>query len=199
MPIPNPSVEIIHSTFIAVAKERLTPSPFVRAIEWLLNKLGHLFSWLEAPIRFIAGLVSHFYILFIVILALLIIWMVFRYMRKGSGTHQQSPPPEKLQKWREQKAQAQQAYQNGDFLLVVRLSLTACLLLLNEKNLVKMRKGATNSEYLRMMHRSVSPMVYLVMRDMVSLFNDVVYGARDVRSENAEYMLDRLSQIEAIV
>ncbi len=199
MAVPNPTVETIHSTFKAVADERLTPPAFFRAIEWLLETLGRMFSWLEAPIRFIAYLFSHFYIVFIIIFALLIVWIVLRYVRNRADGYQQASVPEKLQKWQELKAQAQVAHQSGDFRLAVRLSLSSCLLLLNEKNLVKMRKGATNSEYLRMVNRSASPMVYLPMKSMVVLFNDIVYGARDVRSENAEYMLDQLSQIEAIV
>lgn len=89
---------------------------------------------------------------------------------------------------------ANEALESGDYLDAVRSILTATLLRLEQARMGKLRRGATNREYLR--RYRTSP-VFLPLREIVEITDSRWYGGVDCTRADVEACLEAHQQVRA--
>lgn len=95
-------------------------------------------------------------------------------------------------------AQAERAAAEGRYRDAFRSIYLASILLLDKKHLLNYTDGGTNWEYIRAMSRQAPPEVTAIFSDMTRLFDDLVYGQREISSEEYSSGRNGYSRLEEL-
>ncbi len=168
----------------------------IRTLEWVLQPITGLFSWLFSISPWLSWGVM---LLLCVLLALIVghlvytFAVVFRQRKRSFELSDDVAPgmrPETLE------LQAQEAVTAGDYIQAVRLLFRACLLRLEQAEDRPLRRGLTNREYLR---RYSDTLFYDPLVPFVNMIDHKWYGGGECRVEDYELCADAHAKVRRAI
>jgi hypothetical protein len=168
------------------------------AWDWLADLLQPIFNFLDGLYGLSPVLFYAFVTVLVLVLAALVAHIVYSFKtamrRKTQAAHYleaEDAAGTRPETW---EHRAQLALDAGEYLEAVRFILTATLLRLEQSRKGKLRRGATNREYLRRYQASPA---YAPLSQIVEITDSRWYGGADCTRADVETCLHAHQQVQA--